>query len=109
MSPNDADKYLAMTEDELYAEIAAATTGPGLLPEALSERIQLGKKQFLAIKEVVVTKICDPAVRAALKPDTDKKQLVLAVGEILSTVLTGIPLVTVSVLSVKMGLDNLCS
>ena len=104
----EVQSYAAMTEDELFAQIAEVTSGAGLLPEDLRERARLGKIRFLEIKDFVASKICSPAVRAELSAQGDVTKLAIAVGDILSTLLTGQPLILVSVLIAKIGLDSFC-
>lgn len=104
----DIDQRLAWSEDQLYADLAAATTGAGLMPSALSERIQLGRARFAAIRDLVAAKVCDPAVREQLAIESDSKKLAVAVADILSTLLTGQPLVIIALLIAKVGLDTFC-
>src|SRR5262245_34248614 len=88
--------------DELYAELAEATTGAGLMLSGLSEKIQLGKARFVASRDRVAAKLCDPSVRATISVESDEKKLALAIADILCTLLTGQPLVTVTVLIAKI-------
>jgi hypothetical protein len=108
MKIDDVAQYVAMTEDDLYAEIADVTTGAGLLPEDRGERSKIGRNRFQAIQGFIVSKVCDPEVRKELNAERDETKLVIAIGDILSTLLTGLPLVLVSVLIAKIGLSSYC-
>jgi hypothetical protein len=108
MKAEDFRPYLSMSEDELYAELARTTVGAEMLPQKLQDLIDLGKLRFQTAKKAITGKICRPAVRKALKAERDSEKLAVAIGEILSTAALGIPIVLISSLVVKIGLDALC-
>lgn len=108
MKPEEFQKYEAFSVDDLFVEIAKETTGAGLLPEDRTEQVRVGKHRFQAIKELVVSKVCHQQVRSTLGAESDPIKLAAAIGDVLCSMLTGIPLVIVSMLIAKIGLDAFC-
>jgi hypothetical protein len=108
MEAEAVKKYVEKTEDELFIDLANATTGPGLLPTNADELVRLGKARFREVRELVVSKICDPKVRAVLSAEDDRTKLAILVADTLASVFTGVPLVAISALIAKIGLDAFC-
>lgn len=100
--------YLDKSIDELYAELARETVNPDQALPGISDLIASGKLRFEQVLDRVRPVICKPEVLSMLTLNSESKQLAVAIGDIISTVITGQPLVLVSVLVAKVGLNVVC-
>lgn len=102
-------KKLKLSEEELFKALGAENPEAFYAAPPSDEQLKRdGRGLFNKLYERAKKVICNETFRASLKLEEDEEKLTVAVYEILSTVLTGFPLVTISVLIVKMGLDGFC-
>lgn len=103
---------LSLSEDELLFRLGNDLVGTSARSEPRGALIQKAKEWLSNRSDDFRAAICSSAeVRAirAMSPADDREvQLVAAVSDVLSTILVGIPPFTISVLLIRVGLDNLC-
>ncbi|GGN43903.1 hypothetical protein FHR83_008040 [Actinoplanes campanulatus] len=112
MAP-DIERLLLVDEDDLLAQIGRDIAGASARSEPRAHLIKMAR-DWLSINSVQFRDaICaNPAVRAAMKLSPGReRQLasVVAVSDVLASVLIGIPVVTIAVLLVRNGIDGLCA
>jgi arsenate reductase-like glutaredoxin family protein len=79
-------------------------------PPTDDELRRLGRKQFDRFKPLIQKKICDnKQLREIFDNETDEKVLIIAIMDAAAAILTGVALVLVSALIVKIGLKYFCN
>jgi hypothetical protein len=106
---NIPGQYLAMSEAELYLELAEALSGGHAAPPNPEEAERLGFNYFQSILPQIRVAVCgSPLVESFVNKD-DVFAVASAIAELISAHF-GLPraTATISVLTARMGLKNLC-
>lgn len=71
---------------------------------------EIGRKHFNSLKPLFQEKICkNKRIQQILQSDADEKLLATIIMDIGSSIITGIPLILISSLIVKIGLKHFCA
>jgi len=98
-----------MNENQLFIEIAKNVhTSVSLLDIDTKDYIKLGKDWVKQNLDIVKNNLCSEKVNKLLKNESNTKQLVLVISDILSTYFTDIPVLTFAVLISKIGIEKIC-
>ena len=106
---NEIDKYLQLDEEYLYSLIP-----PHLESDIFYDfngQIEAGKKAFTAMETTIQTRLCDDWELCNKIDDphlADITNLVVVIGDVLSTTVSGLPPFLVASLLVKTGLRKFC-
>ena len=110
-----ATKYLHMSEDQLYVELGRAVDPPRDGKQSLPAVLHAegGRIWFRKAMDAISPVLCNSvAVKACAEPSVHTHEKVVCVCVMLETVahpiLKGAPLITLSVLLVRLGLYNVC-
>ncbi len=104
----EIQKYIELSEDELYVELALASEGAAALPMKVKDKIDIGKLKFHNTLNKIKGLICKPEVIEFLRAEKDMVKLGIAIGNIISAVYLGVPTVLIVVIISKIGVDKLC-
>lgn len=108
----EIEKYLMLDETMLYSLI------PPYLPEyrgtlfTFNGQIEAGRKKFRAMQQQLYVIICKEWELCKKIDDDvsqDKYNLVIAIGDVISTIAVGIPPCLIASILVKMGLREFCN
>lgn len=104
---------MKLSLDELYIQIGAEYIGLGAMPRSLKDLAQIGKLWLESKKSELIEILCNnEQLNSLLKSEPkrlkDRIVLVAAVADLLSSIITGVSPITVSVLLIKAGLEDLC-
>lgn len=110
-SPQVAAKLLAQDLDVLYAHLAESSPeGAGRLFSP-DEQIDFGRKLFAKLEAKLHDAICVQwkyCEKRKTRNFQDASEIVVAVAESIATTFTGFPVVVLSAIVVKRGLDHFC-
>lgn len=106
----DINEVENQTIEQLYKQIGISLhTGVGFLGFDENEYIKLGKEWFKENQEKIQNILCTEEKLELLNPNTNNKQLIYLVMDTLSSISMNIPVLTLSALIVKIGLQKFCS
>lgn len=106
-----AEKFLLLDEDQLYSLIPPYLDeyqGTSFAPEGQREA---GRTWFAAVRGRLEHKLCEEWQMCKMLGDAnfqDATNLVLVIGDAVTTVTTGVPPFLVSSIIVRMGVRNFC-
>src|SRR5262245_23417292 len=109
------DHLLGLDEEQLYTELGLIYLGPtagigdDLLGRLLSDARQEGEERFAGFMPAIKKCLCEQwHACEQRKKYEDEATLAMAIGDVLVTVLTSAPVITVSALIVKIGVKKFC-
>jgi len=107
------DSLVGLTEDELYV-IAGRYVARGRMMATPPEKSTLknfGKSRMRELMPEIQSRVCkNERLIEIAKKETDERTLIVSVLDVLSTLITGgVPLVVISALIIKIGLNRLCA
>ena len=104
---------LSRSDDDLYSQIGSAVFGEGMFPPSRRELIDVGRGWLTSKHNELAVIVCgSDRVRSLAKQDVETHEKVVAVCGVLdiaSHVLGGVPVVTVAVLILRLGLHRFCA
>lgn len=103
----DPVQLAQMSQDDLYESLGKHLTMRQAFPLTKPQQVERGKQWFTAKLTTLRTNIC-PKVPQILTKDSDEKTLILSIGDIIATVVIGVPPLVVSALIVKIGVKTFC-
>ena len=114
--PFDIQSYhtlVTQSDEELYQELGAALSPSHAFPPSPDRLVQIGRTWLDKKREALAGSLCkDPKLRAlaATDPKTQENAaLVAALADLVATAVAGVPAMTVAVLLVRRGLQELCA
>jgi hypothetical protein len=106
----EENKLLDLSKDELFKEIGKSLyTGVGILGFNDNSFIKLGKQWYRENIEAIKKHICTEEFKEKLRDENDKKSMLLLIADTLSSLSIQIPLFTLSVLLLKLNIEEVCS
>jgi hypothetical protein len=107
---NDPQAYASLTEDELYAAIAADLVGRQALPMTAIELAERGRRWFAAQRDVLKQRVCaSTEVKAFVDDKSENVTLVVETAKLLAGLLLPVNPVIVAALLVRRGLRSFCA
>lgn len=107
--------YLSKNIEDLYYEIGEAVYSPPTTTEGVlafitqPDFIKIGKETFKEIKKSLYKTVCDEWNYCEKKDlYQDEVTLVSIIADVISTSISGVPVVTIATLLVKVRLNNFC-
>jgi hypothetical protein len=111
---SEHDRLMAMTEDEVFAEIGSALLDEqfGAVRPSRDEAARAGRSWFISVLPSIRKRICgDPVIKAHLMGDTAaaRNTAVLAILDTyLAGMFSGFPMATISHAIVLYGVHKIC-
>ena len=102
----DVDEVAVLSEDELLIAIGTELLGQQMLPSSQRELIERAKAWFQINKTLIHDAVC-PHARAILK-ENNYRDAILAIADLLSSVITQVAPFNVAALILKAGVEKLC-
>lgn len=110
---DEARALLGAPDDDLYVGIAAHLGGVRSIPPARATMVERGKQWFESRIDDIATLVCaDERIKLLSRQDVPTHELVVTVAGALDLgahFLGSAPIITVSVLVVRLGLHRLCA
>jgi hypothetical protein len=103
----DAKKFAAMSEMELFVSIGADLTGKPALPVSQQELLERGQAWFKKNLQTIRGTVCPKAQQIVQENDTQKA--IIAVADLLASILIHVAPFKVAALIVKAGVNKLCN
>lgn len=112
MEKRELDLILNKSLDELYTDLVDLDEKSPLRSSntSMKELVKAGRLRFEEIKDDIIDIICTSTFFEKVNSDTNEKELILLVADGLIGTYgnTGMPILTISAVVVKIGLTRLC-
>jgi len=107
MPTNGDDRILRLTKSELLASIGADLTGKSALPSTAAELVARAQAWLKANANKIRGAVCPHAQKIA--KETDTKAAVIAVADLISSVVIHVAPFKVAALVIKVGVEKVCA
>lgn len=102
-----------LEQNDLLYQIGLAVTGKTLAAQPDEEKdiyISAGKAWFDKNMEKFRVALCgSEKLKSALNQESDEKNLIIAISDVLASIVIGVPPVMVASLIIKIGVNKFCS
>ena len=108
----DIEKLLSLDNESLYLEIGNKLTGKGAFPFDKKYVTKLAKNWMREKRQHLAEILCDDKnIRELIRNQNKQNRILLitAIADLISSIISIVPAVTVAVLIVKEGFESLCS
>jgi len=107
---SDFENYIDLSEEILFIKLGETIdelNSLNIQPLSTEEKEKIGRAYLKSKIHYITEILCKKEIRN-LRKDNSKVELALVIADVLSAVLTGIPLIIITCLIVEIGIDEFC-